>query len=99
VEIALDGKPDDAGESCDLGKADVAEHREALPRIAQTEGAILIVRVDLGEEPGGMGIRGEEFDDRLEIERLVLPVGGRALCATVLEGLLSLRESNELHRG
>jgi hypothetical protein len=48
------------------------------------------VGVQLREEPGGVAVGGEEFDDGLEVDSLVLAVDGGSLGACVLEEFLAL---------
>ena len=51
--------------------------------------------IDLGEEPGALGVWGEEFDDGLEVECAGGLVDRDALRAAVGEGLFGLCFSDE----
>jgi hypothetical protein len=57
----------------------------APPQLAETEGEILAVRVQLREESGGVAVGGEELDDGFEVDGTHLMVERRALGACVLE--------------
>jgi hypothetical protein len=96
VEIALQRKSQRAAGGSELVQAHVAEFRLAEPEIAKTERQI-DVGVELGQEPGGVAVGGEELDDGLEVEGLVLSVDGGALGASVLEELFALSGSDKLH--
>ena len=52
---------------------------------------------ELGEEPGGIAVGGEELHDGLEVQSLVLAVDGVALRAAVLEEFLALSCTDECH--
>jgi hypothetical protein len=49
-------------------KRDIAHVRATVAGIAEAVGALWIVGIDLGEEPAGVPVWGEEFDDGLGIE-------------------------------
>jgi hypothetical protein len=76
-EIALERKPQRAAGGGELVEAHVAEFRLAEPEIAKTERQIDI-RVELGQEPGGVAVGGEELDDGCEVIDLVAAVDGGA---------------------
>ena len=97
VELALDREAKLATDCRELLKGDVAELGETESEIAEAECSVRIIRIELREELGGVGVRGEELDDGLEIEGVVLPVTGGALRATVLEELLALGGRDEFH--
>ncbi len=58
-------------------KAHIAELGTAEPQITESEGET--IRIELREKPGGITVGGEEFDDGLEVEGLVLSVDRSAL--------------------
>jgi hypothetical protein len=51
------GKAKSATHGLQLGQAHIAQLRKALPQVAQPEGMVVVVRVDLGEQPGRARIR------------------------------------------
>ncbi len=53
--------------------------------------------VEFGEEPGALGVRGEELDDGLEVDRALVVVDGGALRFAVGEELVELGLSDESH--
>jgi hypothetical protein len=67
VKIALERKPEGAASGGELREAHVSEFRLAETEIAEAEGGIN-VGVELGQEPGGIAVGGEEFHDGLEVE-------------------------------
>ena len=77
VEIALEGEPERAADGRELEEAHIAEFRLPEPEVAKTEGQI-DVGVELGQEPGGVAVGGEELDDGFEVDDLVLAVDGGA---------------------
>ena len=78
-------------------QADVAEFGFAETEIAEAEGQVIKIRVDLREEPGGVPVGGEKLHHRFEVEALVLAVDGGELGTSVLEEFLVLGGSDELH--
>jgi len=66
-----------------FNEAHVAEFRLPLAEIAKAEGQAVIV--DLGQEPGALGVGGKEFDDGLEVECAGVLVDRGALRAAVGE--------------
>ena len=52
----------------EVGQTDVTHVWAAVAGIAEAEGALWIVGIDLREEPAGVPVWGEEFDDGLGIE-------------------------------
>jgi hypothetical protein len=92
VEIALEGQSQGAADGGELVEAHVAEFGLAQVELAETEGEILAVRVQLREEPGGVAVRGEELDDGFEVDRALLLVKGSALRASVLEEFLAFAQ-------
>jgi len=77
VEIQFDGKTQRASGGGELREAHVAEFRLPEPEVEKSEGEI-DVGVELCEEPSGVAVGGEEFDDGFEVEALVLAVDGGA---------------------
>jgi hypothetical protein len=75
VQIALDWKAELAAYAGDFDEAHVAEFRLAHAEIAEAEGQA-VVRIEFGQEPGALRVGGEEFDDWLEVERVVAVVLG-----------------------
>jgi hypothetical protein len=57
-------------------QADVTEFGFPETEIAEAEGQMIEVRVELGEEPGGVAVGDEKLYDGFEVEALVLPVDG-----------------------
>jgi hypothetical protein len=66
-----------AADGGEFEQTHVTEFRLAEPEIAKTEGQIDI-RVELGQEPGGVAVGGEELDDGFEVIDLVVAVDGGA---------------------
>ena len=66
-----------------------AEYWLALPQVAENEGEIRAIRVQLREEPCGVAVGGEKLNDGFEVENLILMPYGRALGAAVLEEFLA----------
>jgi len=93
VEIALEWKSERATGSGELEETHVTEFRFAQPEVAKAEGEIN-VRVELGEQPGGVAVRGEEFYDEFKVEALVLAIDGGALGASILEEFVALGGSD-----
>src|ERR1700733_15216348 len=60
-----------------------AEYRLALPQVAENEGEIRAIRVQLRDEPCGVAVGGEKLNDGFEVEDLVLAVDRSALGAAV----------------
>jgi hypothetical protein len=96
VQIALDGKLELVAYGAKLREADVAELGAAHAEIAEAEGEVGAF-VDFGEQPGALGVRGKEFDDGLEVERLVLSVDGGSLRNAIGEKLFGLCFGDESH--
>jgi hypothetical protein len=74
------------------GHAHVTEFRLAEPEIAKTERQIDI-RVELCQEPSGVAVGGEEFDDGLEVEALVLAVDACSTNRSIVANGLHAAES------
>jgi hypothetical protein len=77
VEIALERKAQRAADGCELEQAHVTEFRLAEPESAKTEGQI-DVGVELGQQPGGVAVGGEELDDGCALRALCLVVASQA---------------------
>ncbi len=95
VQVALNGKAEFAAHGAKFGKAYVAEFGFAHAKIAEAEGQA--VGVDFGQEPGALGVGGEEFNDGLEVERAGVLVDRGALRAAVGEELFGLCFGDEFH--
>ena len=67
IQIALDRQIQPAAHGFEFRQADRAEFRAAEAEVAQAEGDIRIVRVDLGQKPCATGIGREQLDDRPEV--------------------------------
>jgi hypothetical protein len=78
-------------------QAHVAEFRFAEAEIAETKGEMPANGVQLREEPGGVAVGGEEFNDGFEVDGADVLVECDALGAAVLEEFLALGGYNELH--
>jgi hypothetical protein len=68
VEIALERKAQRAASGGELGQAHVAEFRLPKAEVAETEGEIRTVWVQLRQEPSGVAVGGEQFDDGFEVD-------------------------------
>jgi hypothetical protein len=97
VEIALEWKAQRAAGGGELVQAHVTEFRFPEAEVAETEGEILALRVQLREELGGIAVGGEELDDGFEVDGSPLLVEGGALGPAVFEEFLVLDGSDELH--
>jgi len=64
IKVALDGKAKLAANGFYLCQRDYAQFRKTKTKITKTKSDILFVRVNFGQEPGGLGVRGEQFDHR-----------------------------------
>src|SRR5450631_2756706 len=95
VEIALERKSQRAPGGGELREAHVTKLRFAESEIAKAECQV-DAGVEFGQEPGGVAVGGEEFDDGWEVEDLVLAVDRVALRASVLEEFLALGGSDEM---
>lgn len=62
MEVALDGTTKAAPEGREFEQADMAEFRRAEVRIAETEGASWVARIEFGEQPDAGTVRHEQFD-------------------------------------
>jgi hypothetical protein len=69
VQVALDGKSEFAAHRAKFCEADIAEFGAAEAKITEAEGEIGAFG-DFSEQPGALGVGGEEFDDGLEVARL-----------------------------
>ena len=67
VQIALQRKSQRATRGSELLQAHLGDLRLAEAEIAETEGQIA-VRIQLRQEPGGIAVGGEDFDDRFEVD-------------------------------
>jgi hypothetical protein len=63
VSIDLDGQAEATPNGSKLGQADIAKFRIAKAKIAKAIGAIRLVRIDLGKQPGCVCVGREELDD------------------------------------
>jgi hypothetical protein len=93
--VALDRKVERAAERFELRDRDIAKFREADPQITEAKGDVGIVRVEFREEPGRLGVRGEEFDDRAKVDHFTAAARSSRFLA-VLQELLVLRLRDEL---
>lgn len=64
VSVALDAQAHRAAQRGEFGETHVAEFGTAEAEIGESEQAIVIEWIDLGEEPGRCGVWREELDDR-----------------------------------
>lgn len=62
VQIALDRQAETSAHGRQLLQTDPAEFGCSQAQVAQTEGVVVLVRVDLGQQPGRAGIRREQLD-------------------------------------
>jgi hypothetical protein len=77
-------------------RPDVAELGLAQAEITESEGQVGI-SIELGEEPGALGIGREEFDDGLEVDGVFAFIPRGALSAAVGEQLFGMCFSDECH--
>jgi hypothetical protein len=68
AQVAYDGIVTDTAQVFEFAQADVAEFGMAMTDVAKTIGAIVIVGIDLGEQPTAECARRKKLDDRLRIE-------------------------------
>lgn len=68
VQIALDRQAEASAHGCQLLQTDPAEFGFSQAQVAQAEGMVVIVRVDLGQQLGRAGIRREQLDHGCRIE-------------------------------
>jgi hypothetical protein len=97
VEIALGGTTQRAAGGSELVQAHVTEFRFAEAKVAETEGEMLAVRVQLREDPGGVAVRAEDLDDGFEVDGAGFLIERGALGASILEEFLTLGGGDELH--
>src|ERR1700691_3314059 len=79
VEVTLERKPERAARGGELVQAHVAEFLLPEAEIAEAEGEIFAIRVQLRQEPGGIAVRGEELYDGFEVDGASLLVKGGAM--------------------
>jgi hypothetical protein len=89
VEITLHRKAELATHGAELREGDVAELGAAKTQVTESEGDVAAF-VDFREEPGALGVRGEELHDGIEVERLILSIDCDALRAAIGEELIGL---------
>ncbi len=97
VEIALERKSHRAVGGGELVQAHIAKFWFAEAKVAETESEMPANGIQLRQEPGGVSVGGEDLDDRIEVDRLVLAVDSGSLSPAVLEEFLTLGGSDELH--
>jgi len=66
VFVELDGEAERTAEGAELGHADESQFGHAHAEIAETERDV--IAAELSEEPGALGIGGEELDDGFEVD-------------------------------
>jgi hypothetical protein len=96
VFVALDGESEVAADGAQFRQANVAELWFPHSEIAEAEGE-LVVGVEFGDEPGALGVRSEELDNGLEVDRALVVVDGGALRFAVGDELIDLCLSDESH--
>jgi hypothetical protein len=64
VFVALHGEAEAATHGFQFGDAHVAQLWLAQPAVAETEGEVWVLRVELREQPGRVGVRREEVTRR-----------------------------------
>jgi hypothetical protein len=84
VQIALDWQAEFAADGLQFDETHIAEFRLAHAEIAEAEGEP-VIGIELGQEPGALRIRGEEFDNGFEVECAVAFVHRGALSAAVAQ--------------
>ena len=85
VQITLERKAHRAAGGSELVKADVTEFQLPESHVAKTEDQMPVGLVQLRKEPRGAAIRGEELDDRFEVDSADILVKRRALGAPVVQ--------------
>jgi ADP-ribose pyrophosphatase YjhB (NUDIX family) len=85
VKVAFDRKTEFPSERGDFRGADGTQLRAAHAEIAQAEGDILILRVDLGQQPGETRIGREELHHRVKIYRVAVLDDALGILASVFE--------------
>ena len=68
VEVTLERKPERAARGGELVQAHVAEFLLPEAEIAEAEGEIFAIRVQLRQEPGAVAVGGEDLDDGFEVD-------------------------------
>ncbi len=71
-QVTLDRQAQPAAHRRQLAQADPADFRLSQARVAKTEGAVVVVGINLGQQPGRAGVRREQLDHGRRIEVRVL---------------------------
>lgn len=83
MAIPLYGKTQWAAYCCNLRDAHIAEFGKPHTEVTEAKGDIGIIGIKFGKESGALGIRREEFDGGLKVERLSL-----LLCFSLLPAVV-----------
>jgi hypothetical protein len=70
VQVALYGQAQRSPQGLQLADSYVPEFRLAQAQVAESEGQVLVLRVELCQQPRGSCVRGEELHDRVRVDRL-----------------------------
>ena len=76
VAVALDAEAKGTADAFQLGEADATDLRVAHAQVAEAEGDVFVLRIDLGQDPGPCPGRIEELHDGSEIDLLRHPAQG-----------------------
>ncbi len=71
VRVSFNRKLERTTERGKLRESHVTRLRTSHSKVTEAEGHVVVVGVEFGEEPCCLGIRGEEFDDRREVNGLI----------------------------
>ena len=71
MQVPLDGKAEPASHGSQLGQAHIAKLREAETQITKSKRMVVVVRINLGQQPGCTCIRREQFDHGQWVKALV----------------------------
>lgn len=98
MTVAFDAKTKLAFKGAKLGQADGAESRATEAQVGETPRDVLVVRINLGQQPGGGADRIEQLDDR---EGIVFARGAfdQSLASAVLFEFGELPRCEQFHDG
>ena len=78
-QIPLEWQPQGAADGLELLKVKLTQFGLPESQVAEAEGHINVFRSKFRQQPGALGIRGEELYDRLDVQRLESGVESGAL--------------------
>src|ERR1017187_4226751 len=85
MKVALDGQAQPAAHGLKLRDTHGTGFGTAHAEIAQAEGDVGVVGIDLAQEPGASGVGREELHDRQEVRFGLAPFGALPLQAAIAE--------------